>query len=164
MSDTVILQQKTPFKRCQVPSFCNKRRPLRDVRYRHSATKGAPLEMLDTVIRQQMGLFGEVMSCSHIFVKIRYTCIEHGTRKIKILNCVLLLPHTISIGWFILRLFADNKNTACKVCTQTSYPHAQCPNKNTQQLNGSSTDEKHVLTWLLWKQTMLLLQEHGSYS
>jgi len=59
--------------------------------------KDAPFEMSDTVILQQMGRFCEVVSGSVVRGKIRNTSIENGTRYIKILSCVPLLPHTISI-------------------------------------------------------------------
>ena len=75
--------------------------------------KDAPFEMSDTVILQQMGRFCEVVSGSVVRGKIRSTSIENGTRYIKILSCVTLLPHTISIGRFTLRIFADNNRTAC---------------------------------------------------
>lgn len=89
--------------------------------------KDAPFELSDTVILQQMGRFGEVVSGSLARGKIRDTGIENGTRYIKLLNCVPLLPPTINIGRFTVRIFADNNRTACKICGETN----QCPNKNT---------------------------------
>lgn len=91
--------------------------------------KDAPFEMTDSVIISQMSQFGEVVSGSLVRGKIKNTEIENGTRYVKLMNCVPILPLTVTIGRFKVRLFADNNRTACKYCSETSHPYFKCPNK-----------------------------------
>lgn len=103
--------------------------------------KDAPYELSDPIIMGSMSQYGEIMPGSFVRGKIRNTNIENGTRYLKILSCVPLLPPVINVGQFTIRVFGDNNRTACRICGFTDHPSFKCPRKiNDQQaINGKPT-------------------------
>ncbi|WAR01915.1 LOW QUALITY PROTEIN: hypothetical protein MAR_008473, partial [Mya arenaria] len=91
--------------------------------------KDAPYEMQDTTIVTTMNQFGDVIDGSLVRGKIKNTNISNGTRYLKILNCIPILPPSIEIGKFKIRLFADNNRTRCKICQKTDHPYFKCPDR-----------------------------------
>ena len=94
--------------------------------------KDAPYEMSDGVITNYLSKYGEIVSGSVTRGKISRTEIDNGTRYVKILNCVPVLPLRDQIGRFSIRLFADNNRTPCRHCNETTYPCFKCPQKDIQ--------------------------------
>ena len=93
--------------------------------------KDAPYEMSDNVIIAHLSKYGDLVSGSLQRGKIRGTNIDNGTRYVKILNCIPVLPLRDQIGRFSIRIFADNNRTPCRHCNETSHPCFKCPNKET---------------------------------
>merc|ERR1712074_188988 len=60
--------------------------------------KDAPFEMPNSTILAQMSNYGDIISGSLTRGKIKGTEIENGTRYLKIINCVQILPLTAEIG------------------------------------------------------------------
>ena len=91
--------------------------------------KDTRYEMPDSTITSFMSQYREIISDSVKHGKIKDTDIENGTRYMKLLNCVPVLPLTGSIGRFPLRLFADNNRTPCRYCGETNHPYFKCSSK-----------------------------------
>lgn len=104
--------------------------------------KDAPYEMPDNVVIECMSRYGDIMSGSYVRGKIKGTNIENGTRYVKILNCVPILPLHKAIGRFKIRIFADNNRTPCKLCGETNHPYFKCPSKLTRVPEESERDQK----------------------
>ena len=77
-----------------------------------------------------MSQYGDIIAGSISRAKIKGTDIENGTRYVKVINCVPVLPLSVEIGRFTLRMFADNNRTPCKHCGITSHPYFKCPNND----------------------------------
>lgn len=101
--------------------------------------KDAPFEMADSVLISQLSQFGEVVHGSFSRGKIKNTNIENGTRYVKLINCIPVLPLSVTIGRFKIRLFADNNRTPCKHCGLTSHPYFKCPTKPGSQTDTGNT-------------------------
>ena len=104
--------------------------------------KDAPYEMSDSTLLSHLSQYGEIISGSMTRGKIRGSDIENGSRYVKILDCVKILPLKTEIGRFTLRLFADNNRTKCKYCDETAHPYYKCPQKG---LRGENP--RHLKCW-----------------
>ncbi|WAR08555.1 YTX2-like protein, partial [Mya arenaria] len=90
--------------------------------------KDSPYEMPDSMITAHMSKYGDIVSGSVARGKIKGTNIDNGSRYLKIINCVSVLPLKDDIGQFTIRIFADNNRTPCRHCGDTSHPYFRCNN------------------------------------
>jgi len=97
--------------------------------------KDAPYEMADSTLIAHLSQYGEILSGSIARGKIKGSDIENGTRYVKILNCVPVLPLKDDIGRFTIRMFADNNRTPCRYCGDTSHPYFKCMEKPSETMN-----------------------------
>lgn len=81
-----------------------------------------------------MSKFGTVVAGSLVRGKIK----NHSSRKwapvfksheLCTYFAVPILSNSLTIGEFLIRLFADNNRTKCKWCGETSHPYYRCTNK-----------------------------------
>ena len=110
--------------------------------------KDAPFEMPNSTVLAQLSQYGDIIAGSISRAKIKGTDIENGTRYVKVINCVPVLPLSVEIGRFTLRMFADNNRTPCKHCGITSHPYFKCPNNKRstkQNLYWNCQSSDHVL-------------------
>ena len=91
--------------------------------------KDAPYELSDAYILHHLNVYGDVVENSLRRGTIKGTSIETGTRYIQMVNVKNVLPSTVSLGRFKVRLFSDNK-TECRTCKEVGHPFYRCPLKN----------------------------------
>ncbi|WAR24682.1 hypothetical protein MAR_038351 [Mya arenaria] len=84
--------------------------------------------MPDSIITAHMSKYGDIASGSVTRGNIKGTNIDNGSRYLKIINCVPVLPLKDDIGQFTIRIFADNNRTPCRHCGDTSHPYFSCNN------------------------------------
>ncbi|WAR10906.1 LOW QUALITY PROTEIN: hypothetical protein MAR_035982 [Mya arenaria] len=80
--------------------------------------KDAPYEMQDTPKATTMNQFGDVIDGSLVRGKI-----ENTQTSQMILNCIPILPPSIEIGEFKIKLFADNDRTRCNKFQKTDHTY-----------------------------------------
>ena len=91
--------------------------------------KDAPYELSDSYILHHLNIYGDVVENSLRRGTIKGTSIETGTRYIQMVNVKNVLPTSVSLGRFKVRLFSDNK-TECRTCKEVGHPFYRCPLKN----------------------------------
>ena len=109
----------------------NKELSLNDVdrSITHVTVKDAPYEMNDMVVSSALAAYGEVVQGSIRRGKVKDGEIETGTRYMSLYDAKDIVPSTVTVGDFDLRVFCDNNRTECKHCGLTSHPHYKCPVK-----------------------------------
>ena len=71
--------------------------------------------------------YGNVVEGSIRRGKVKQTNIENGTRYLALVDAKKIIPGTLIIGEFDVRVFCDNNRTECKHCGLTSHRHYKCP-------------------------------------
>ena len=94
--------------------------------------KDAPFELSDAYILHHMNTFGDVVEKSLRRGKIKGTDIETGTRYLQMVNVKEVLPTSVNMGRFKVRVFSDNK-TECRICKEVGHRFYRCPRKNDPQ-------------------------------
>ena len=110
----------------------NKKVSLNDVdrSITHVTVKDAPYEINDMVVTSALAAYGEVVQGSIRRGKVKDNEIETGTRYMFLYDAKDIVPSTVTVGDFDLRVFCDNNRTECKHCGLTSHPHDKCPVKS----------------------------------
>ena len=106
--------------------------------------KDAPYELSDAYILHHLNVYGDVVENSLRRGTIKGTSFESGTRYIQMVNVKNVLPTTVSLGRFKVRLFSDNK-TECRTCKEVGHPFYRCPLKNNPppKLSGRCKSTTH---------------------
>ena len=82
-----------------------------------------------------MNTYGDVVENSPRRGKIKGTDIETGTRYLQMVNVKEVLPTSVNMGRFKVRVFSDN-NTECRICKEVGHPFYRCPRKNDPNLEN----------------------------
>ena len=85
--------------------------------------------MNDMVVTSVLAAYGEVVQGSIRRGKVKDSEIETGTRYMSLYDAKYIVPSTVTVGDFDLRVFCDNNRTECKHCGLTSHPHYKYPVK-----------------------------------
>ena len=100
----------------------NKELSLNDVdrSITHVTVKDAPYEMNDMVVTSALAAYAEVVKCSIRRGKVKDSEIETGTQYMSLYDAKDIVPSTVTVGDFDLRVFCDNNRTECKHCELTT--------------------------------------------
>ena len=96
--------------------------------------KDLPSGVSDESITTQLNLYGKLAPGSLVRNVYKGTNIETGTRSAKLLHVQNIIPNEASWGKRNVRLYCDNRKSACIYCESTEHMHFNCPNRRNKEV------------------------------